>query len=99
MDLFAELGRAQRVLQPALESAGIPMELDFKGGPHILRADIRPEILHLAIQSLTTNSIEWLRNTRRPRIRIRVREVGDYCEILFNDNGPGISEQHANRVF
>jgi signal transduction histidine kinase len=99
VDLFAELGRAQRVLQPALESAGITMELDFRGGPHILRADIRPEVLHLTIQSLTTNSIEWLRNTRSPKIRIRVREVGDYCEILFNDNGPGISGQHANRVF
>ena len=65
----------------------------------VIRVEIRPETFHRLLHILTTNSLDWLHGIRQPRIRITVRSSHRLCEIIFSDNGPGIAEAVADRVF
>ena len=60
-----------------------------------------PRLIRQALGNILKNSVEALGT--RPvldgrQIRIRTRAAGDTCRIEINDNGPGIPEQHRNRV-
>ena len=59
---------------------------------------MRPESFHRLLHILTANSLEWV-PVSEPQIRIQVKADGDSCELVFSDNGPGISPELADMVF
>jgi len=98
VDIPAELEAFRELERPLLEPREVEMEImaPRKG---VLRVDMRPENLHRILHLLLINSLEWLHTVRKPRIRVAASGVGDACEIVFSDNGPGISAALAEKVF
>lgn len=98
IDVPAELEVSRSMLQPLLEEAGVEMELDVPRRG-VLRVEMRPETFHRVMHILASNSLDWLHRIKKPRIRVRARVHDGECEIVFSDNGPGIPEDLADRVF
>ena len=51
---------------------------------------MRPENFYCLLQILTSNSLDWMKGSESPRIRLTLRGTGDRCELIFSDNGPGV---------
>ena len=49
--------------------------------------------------NILQNSIEALRNTRSPRIKITIEEKNKWGIISFSDNGKGIAKEHLGQIF
>lgn len=98
MDVRSELQVFRSLTAPVLQSAGVEMNI-AAADKDVLRINMRPETFHRLLNILMTNSLEWLRAVRQPRIRIAGCRSGDTCEIVFSDNGPGIPTAVANHVF
>jgi C4-dicarboxylate-specific signal transduction histidine kinase len=98
LDVPAELESFRLIAAPLLDESRV--EMDVVAPRHsVLRVEMRPETLHRLLHILTVNSLEWLESKRDPRIRVVARPIGDRCEVVFSDNGPGISPAIADRVF
>jgi signal transduction histidine kinase len=98
LDVFCELNAFRDLLQPFLQTAGVDM--DVAADPaQVIRVEMRPETFRRLLHLLATNSVDWLRGVRRPRIRIVARRSDERCEIIFSDNGPGIPAAFADRIF
>jgi signal transduction histidine kinase len=98
IDIGAELERARSILRPLLESSGIKMDVAVRGA-RLLRSEIRAETFHHLICIMTRNSMESMRGRRRRRIRLTARLIGEHCEIIVADNGPGIPSRIVGRIF
>ena len=48
---------------------------------------------------MTANSLDWINPLRDSRIWVKISTHGNACEIVFSDNGPGISPEIASNVF
>jgi len=98
IDVGAELERARMVLRPLLDAGGVRMEVGIRGA-RLLRVEIRAETFHHLLCILARNSLEWLRARRHRKIRVTARPLGEWCEIVLADTGPGIPPRIAGRVF
>jgi len=98
MDVPAELESFRKLVRPLLRPQDVRMELKAPR-KSVLRVEMRPESFHRILHILTTNSLEWLSRARKPEIRIATAMRGGDCEIVFGDNGPGISPDLAEKVF
>jgi signal transduction histidine kinase len=98
IDIVAEIRSYREFVAPLLGAAGVEMEIRAPA-TQILRAEMRPENFYGVLHILTSNALDWLRGVGEPRIRVAVtaHEVG--CEIIFSDNGPGLSLEVAERMF
>jgi signal transduction histidine kinase len=67
------------------------------GTPLKIKAD-PADILQIA-SNLLDNSLYWLKDIPKPKIRITLSERHDSIEILFSDNGPGIPDQNSDFIF
>lgn len=85
-------------MTPLLEAHDVEMELVLQESD-VLRSEIRPENLYCLLQILTANSLNWLKGTESPHIRLTLRSTVDHCEVVFSDNGPGIPTELAERIF
>jgi signal transduction histidine kinase len=98
LDVTSELTVFRALMQPVLQPAGVEMKIAADSAD-VVRIEMRPETFHRLLHILATNSLDWLHGVRLPRIRISARRSGQKCEIIFSDNGPGISGADADRVF
>jgi signal transduction histidine kinase len=98
IDLVTETASYRQLIDPLLAALGIGMELAAQDG-ELLRTEMRPENYHCLLQILTTNATDWLRRTESPRIRLILRGVGDRCELIFSDSGPGVPFELAEKIF
>ena len=57
-----------------------------------------PEQLRRVINNLISNSIKYL-DKEQGFINIRIRDVGDFIQIEFEDNGKGISAKDLPYIF
>ena len=97
IDVEAEVRSWAELLRPVLQSHGVRLKIESRGAG-VIRTPMLPENLHRLLQILASNSLEWLRSTRNPRIVISLRKAGDRCEIVFSDNGPGMPAGLEHRV-
>lgn len=69
--------------------------------PEIPDVEGYPNDLATAISNLLDNSIYWLRakQARKPRVDVHLSRKGDDIKVTFSDNGPGIPEEFADRIF
>jgi signal transduction histidine kinase len=79
--------------------------IDEQGVRITIQGDSKLEIesnrkqFYSVINNLLLNSLDALTNRTNPAIIIRWRYDGDTVELKFSDNGYGITEENAVRVF
>lgn len=98
IDLTAEIAAFQDVVRPLLDGQGFTIEV-ASSASEVLRTEMRPENFYSLLQILTTNAVDWARRVDGPKIRLALNPAGENCEIIFSDNGPGISSEFAERIF
>ncbi len=98
IDVTAEIAAFEDTVRPLLDGQGFTIEVVCPA-KQVMRTEMRPENFFCLLQILMSNSLDWARRVEAPRIRIVVADAGDYCEIVFSDNGPGIPAEIAGRVF
>ena len=98
IDLVAEARSYRQLVAPLLEAHGVEMELVIEESD-VLRSEMRPENLYSLLQILTSNSLDWMKGTESPRIKLTVRGKGDRCEMVFCDTGPGVPFDLAEKIF
>jgi signal transduction histidine kinase len=98
MDLVAEAGAYRQLVTPVLCAHGVGMDLVIEEGD-VLRTEMRPENFYCMLQILTSNSLDWIKGSEAPRIRLTLRVANDRCELVFSDSGPGVSPDLAERIF
>lgn len=97
MDVAEVAKEFAAVFAPLLKDRGVVMSVS--PGADLVRVDMNPGSFQRVLYVLTTNSLDWLARTQDRRISVEVKESGDHAEIVFSDNGPGISRDLAPRVF
>jgi len=98
IDLAGETRSYQQLIARMLTAHGVEMELSTQEG-EVMRTEMRPENYYSLLQILTSNSFDWMKAIDSPRIKVTLRPVGDFCEVLFSDNGPGVPYELADKVF
>jgi len=93
IDAHAVLGEAIRNLQGAIRESGALVTNDDLPNVH---ADAG-QLLQL-FQNLMSNAIKF-RSTAPPRIHVSARDLGSEWQFSVRDNGIGIEEQYADRIF
>ncbi|MBI5881783.1 MAG: response regulator [Elusimicrobia bacterium] len=94
-DLRGLLERAVASLKPLWEARGLSVDTDFRGLEHLVRAD--PGLLEAAFQRLLLNAIRF--NKKAGRIRIVAQSGAEETRVSISDDGPGIPQEEAGRVF
>jgi len=97
IDIAAELRAFQSMITPFVESNDVRMFAEIPRNS-VLRVQMNPESFWRILLILTLNSVDWLHDVKSAWVRITVRAKGDWCELIFSDNGPGIPPQLAERV-
>ncbi len=98
IDLHAELDVFENTTVHIFAEHGVRLMRE-RGNGQLLRAELPPETLQQVLHILLWNSLEWMDPKSDGRIRIAAKRDGDSCQIIFQDYGPGIPEQHADRIF
>ena len=98
IDLAGETKSYRQLVARLLTAHGVEMDLSIPDG-EVLRTEMRPENYCSLLQILTSNSFDWMKEIDSPRIKLTLRAVGDSCEVLFSDNGPGVPYELAEKVF
>lgn len=77
------------------------IHFEIHGGLEAPRLIGHPEDLMTAMVNLIGNAVHWLEETHvsDPRIDIRIQTRGSDLAIYVDDNGPGIPEEFAERIF
>ena len=57
-----------------------------------------PEQLRRVINNIVGNSLKYM-DKDRPRISLRVKDVGDFIQVEIEDNGKGISQKDLPQIF
>ena len=97
-DVSAELGVFRSAVEPSLRGRRVKLDVVVDADRALL-VRMRSESLHRLLHILLTNTLDWLHRVTSPRVRLLVRDRDDSCEVLFSDNGPGIRQALADRVF
>ena len=98
IDLVAELQQFQPLIQPSLDEHEASLVLQLPAGT-AMRVEMAPATFRRVLLILLNNAIEWTESIRDPQFRIRVRALGESCELVFSDNGPGIPPDLSEKVF
>lgn len=98
IDIPTELESFQELIGPLLTSHGIQLKIVCPC-TGVFRTEMRPESFLCLLQILATNSMEWLRNSTTPSIRIQLSGDERNCTLVFSDNGPGVPAKIGDCVF
>jgi signal transduction histidine kinase len=93
VELDDVLGAAQVALADTLQGAGAEVV-----GGELPRVRGDRTLLISLFQNLISNAVKF-RGDRRPRVRVRARREGEQWRLSFADNGIGIEEEYAERIF
>lgn len=96
-DLAAFLENFKRVHEKDLLGNGVKMELHIKTNA---RGLVDERVLHQVFLNLLTNAVNALQHTLAPLISIHLlRKDDQFVQMIFQDNGCGISEQVRKQLF
>jgi two-component system, NtrC family, nitrogen regulation sensor histidine kinase NtrY len=98
VDVAALLDRVHALMQPALDAAGVSLQLQAAGAHMTVRAD--PQQLEQVLINLLKNAAEALAERSDARIVLRGAR-DDHGRVLVQviDNGPGIDAAHLDDIF
>jgi len=91
--------KACRFVEQRLASHGIVLKLQLSSRNPVVHAIETP--LEQIILNLITNAMHALdrQDQENKIIKIQTQKRKEYCDIHVTDNGPGIPEDHLNRIF
>lgn len=99
IDVLKELELAEKKIRPLLTRKQIE-HIDIRADESVLvRTEMRPENFHRIIHILAENALDWIGDCQKPKIQILVNKLDEAVELIFSDNGSGISPEISERVF
>ena len=98
IDVSAEIASFHDIVRPLLDGQGVTIKVTTTAA-EVLRTEMRPENFFCLLQILTSNAVEWARRVESPTIWISASATEEHCEVIFSDNGPGISLDICGRIF
>ncbi len=99
VDLTAMLRASERLLAAELGASGVQLVLELPEAPIQVNGD------HVTLQQVVVNLLKNARDAlvtdrpAEPRIVLRLAATDDQAEIQVNDNGCGLPEDAAERLF
>lgn len=99
VDINSVIHQVSELLRPFLEARATKVELDLCSGNPYLRCS------EAALESIVTNLINnsvnafFSAHTEFPCVKISTRVVGDSCELVVSDSGPGISQHSISEIW
>lgn len=94
-DLREIIERNIQFLAPEFEKKSIQVENSLPHEPIMIMAD--REQLYRAFMNILMNAIQALDNNGK--IKIKIEKSKDSFKVIFEDNGPGISKEHMDKIF
>ncbi len=94
IELSDVVAEAQAALAAALEESGARVDV----GP-LPRVRGDRGLLALAFQNLLGNAVKFRSPDRAPRVRVGAERAGEWWDITVADNGIGIDEAYADKIF
>jgi PAS domain S-box-containing protein len=58
-----------------------------------------PSRLGQVFLNVILNALEAVAEREAGRVRVELREIGPWLEVLVTDNGPGVADEHKSRIF
>lgn len=98
IDLTRELDVFERSSLHLVAASGLLLELNVPDRG-LVRADLPPETLHQVLYILLLNSLEWIETHEQRRISVTAQADSKHARVRFQDNGPGIPREYADRIF
>ncbi len=95
IDLTSTIGLAWRSLESRVEESGGSLEL-VEPVPRVVGD---PSLLLLLLTNILGNALKYRRPLQAPQIRVTTSVEGDRLRVFVADNGIGIPEQYAEKVF
>ncbi len=97
VELAATVAKAWEGLEARVQEAGGTLAVDL--GPGTERVVGDPSLLQLLLGNLLGNSLKYRREGVAPRIRVSASRVADVVRVEIDDNGIGIPQEYAEKVF
>lgn len=97
IDLADAVTKAWHELEGVATETGAQLDLSLDDTAHRVHGDA--SLLHLLFTNLLGNAVKYRRPDHAPRIEITSRPEGAMCRVEVTDNGIGISEEYAEKVF
>lgn len=92
------LDRVAQLMREQIEEEGI--ELTISVDPESLELTADPQLIEQVLINLILNSIQALRDRKKPRITIEsMLDERGQISIVVRDNGPGISSDLKDKIF
>jgi signal transduction histidine kinase len=99
IDLIREISQFEMSTSHLLSTHDVQMSVDNSTAGTI-RALMRPEPFAQVLHALLWNSLYWMEGAAKKMIRIKIdRKDRDTCRVIFQDNGPGISDDISDDIF
>jgi signal transduction histidine kinase len=95
VDLAATTTRAWDGLESRVRDAGAQLDVDYE--EHQVVGDA--SLLLLLLGNLLGNAVKYRREDRVPQVRVNGRVEGPMLRVDVADNGIGIAEEYADKVF
>jgi signal transduction histidine kinase len=97
VDLATTVATSWEACADQVEPAGARLELDLGEGPTIVHGD--PSLLQMLLTNLFGNSIKYRHPDRPPVVRVSITTEAQMARVDVADNGIGIPEEFADKVF
>ena len=95
IDLTEVADAAIEIMRPAAEAKRLQLEAHYEHRPALMVGD--PDRLQQVIWNLLSNAIKF--TPSMGRVEVRVRQAGEYTELLVRDTGAGISQEMLPYIF
>jgi CheY-like chemotaxis protein len=95
VDVAQVVRAAVETVQPAADARGLQLHLSFDGDAPQVAGD--PDRLQQVVWNLLSNAIKFA--PRGGRVSVCVSKADDQCELVVEDNGPGIAPEFIPYVF
>jgi PAS domain S-box-containing protein len=95
VDLGNVVRSAAETVQPTAEAKGVRVQLILDLDTPTITGD--PDRLQQIVWNLLSNAIKFA--PQNGHVRVRLLKAGDDCELIVEDDGPGINQEFLPHVF
>ncbi|MCU1594189.1 MAG: histidine kinase, partial [Frankiales bacterium] len=95
VDLTATVSKAWDGLEARVRDAGAELVLETSGV--VVMGD--PSLLQLLVGNLLGNALKYSRDDRAPQVQVTAASEGGLVRVNVSDNGIGIPQEYAEKVF